>query len=259
MPNRLAQESSPYLLQHANNPVDWYAWGEDALAKAKAEDKPVFLSIGYSACHWCHVMEHESFENEHTARLMNEHFVNIKVDREERPDLDSIYMNAVVALTGHGGWPMSVFLTPEGIPFYGGTYFPPTPRYGMPSFEQVLTTLARLYRTQKDDVTQNGASLLARIQSNIPLKTGGSLDPAVPELALQGLSRNFDHTHGGFSGAPKFPQPMTYDFLLRSYARNQRSSALEMVELTLHKMAQGGMYDQLGGGFHRYSVDAIWL
>lgn len=259
MPNRLAQESSPYLLQHANNPVDWYAWGEEALAKAKAEDKPIFLSIGYSACHWCHVMEHESFENEHTARLMNEHFVNIKVDREERPDLDSIYMNAVVALTGHGGWPMSVFLTPEGIPFYGGTYFPPTPRYGMPSFEQVLTTLARLYQTQREDVTQNGASLLARLQSNIPLQTAGSLDPAVPELALQGLSRNFDHTHGGFSGAPKFPQPMTYDFLLRSYARNRRGSALEMVELTLHKMAQGGMYDQLGGGFHRYSVDAIWL
>ena len=259
MPNRLAQESSPYLLQHANNPVDWYAWGEEALAKAKAEDKPIFLSIGYSACHWCHVMEHESFEDERTARLMNEQFVNIKVDREERPDLDSIYMNAVVALTGHGGWPMSVFLTPEGIPFYGGTYFPPTPRYGMPSFEQVLTTLARLYRTQREDVIQNGASLLARIQSNIPLQTGGSLDPAVPELALQGLSRNFDHTHGGFSGAPKFPQPMTYDFLLRSYARNRRSSALEMVELTLQKMAQGGMYDQLGGGFHRYSVDAIWL
>lgn len=259
MPNRLAQESSPYLLQHANNPVDWYPWGEEALTKAKTEDKPIFLSIGYSACHWCHVMEYESFENEHIASIMNEHFVNIKVDREERPDLDSIYMNAVVALTGHGGWPMSVFLTPEGIPFYGGTYFPPTPRYGMPSFEQVLTTLARLYRTQKGDVTENGASLLARIQSNIPLQTGGSLDSAVPELALQGLSRNFDHTHGGFSGAPKFPQPMTYDFLLRSYARNQRSSTLEMVELTLHKMAQGGMYDQLGGGFHRYSVDAIWL
>src|SRR5574339_539209 len=175
-PNRLAGETSPYLLQHAYNPVDWYPWGDEALKTARAANKPILLSIGYAACHWCHVMEHESFEDPATAALMNEQFVNIKVDREERPDLDSIYMNAVVALTGHGGWPMSVFLTPEGIPFYGGTYFPPTPRYGMPSFEQVLTTLARLYRTQREDVTQNGASLLARIQSNIPLQTSGSLD-----------------------------------------------------------------------------------
>lgn len=259
MPNRLAQESSPYLLQHANNPVDWYPWGAEALAKAKAEDKPIFLSIGYSACHWCHVMEHESFEDERIAAMMNEQYINIKVDREERPDLDSIYMNAVVALTGHGGWPMSVFLTPEGVPFYGGTYFPPSPRYGMPSFEQVLTSIARIYHTQREDVTQNGVSLLARIQGGIPLEAAGSLDPAVPELTLQALSRNFDHTHGGMSGSPKFPQPMTYDFLLRSYARNKRASTLKMVELTLHKMAQGGIYDQLGGGFHRYSVDAIWL
>jgi uncharacterized protein YyaL (SSP411 family) len=259
MANRLARESSPYLLQHANNPVDWYPWGEEALAKARAEDKPIFLSIGYSACHWCHVMEHESFENEHTAALMNEQFVNIKVDREERPDLDAIYMDAVVALTGHGGWPMSVFLTPEGVPFYGGTYFPPAPRYGMASFEQVLQSVAHAYHHRKEDIKNNGAALLSRMSPALSLQAEGSLDPAVPELALQTLSRDFDHTYGGFRGAPKFPQPMTYDFLLRTYHRNRRAAVLEMVELTLHKMAQGGMYDQLGGGFHRYSVDAHWL
>jgi uncharacterized protein YyaL (SSP411 family) len=259
MPNSLANESSPYLLQHANNPVDWYPWGEQALAKAKSEDKPIFLSIGYSACHWCHVMEHESFESGQTAAIMNENYVNIKVDREERPDLDSIYMDAVVALTGQGGWPMSVFLTPAGIPFYGGTYFPPTPRHGMPSFEQVLVSVAHAYRNQKDDVAQNGTSLLARIRLNIPLQSEGTLDPAVPELAVQGLVQNFDQLHGGSSGAPKFPQPMTYDFLLRAYVRQQKESVLDMVELTLQKMARGGLYDQLGGGFHRYSVDAVWL
>lgn len=259
MPNRLAQESSPYLLQHANNPVDWYAWGEEALHKAKAEDKPIFLSIGYSACHWCHVMEHESFEDEQIATLMNELFINIKVDREERPDLDSIYMDAVVAISGHGGWPMSVFLTPDGRPFYGGTYYPPTSRHGLPSFEQVLKSIAHVYHNQKEDVRDNGAALLSRMGVGLPLQLGGSLDPAVPELALQALGRNFDWTNGGFSGAPKFPQPMTYDFLLRSYYRNRRAGSLEMVELTLHKMAHGGMYDQLGGGFHRYSVDSIWL
>ncbi len=259
MPNRLAQESSPYLLQHANNPVDWYAWGEEALRKAKAEDKPIFLSIGYSACHWCHVMEHESFEDEQIAALMNELFINIKVDREERPDLDSIYMDAVVAISGHGGWPMSVFLTPDGRPFYGGTYYPPTSRHGLPSFEQVLKSIAHVYHNQKEDVRDNGAALLSRMGVGLPLQLGGSLDPAVPELALQALGRNFDWTNGGFSGAPKFPQPMTYDFLLRSYYRNRRAGSLEMVELTLHKMAHGGMYDQLGGGFHRYSVDSIWL
>ena len=259
MPNRLAQESSPYLLQHANNPVDWYPWGEEALRKAKAEDKPIFLSIGYSACHWCHVMEHESFEDEQIAALMNELFINIKVDREERPDLDSIYMDAVVAISGHGGWPMSVFLTPDGRPFYGGTYYPPTSRHGLPSFEQVLKSIAHVYHNQKEDVRDNGAALLSRMGVGLPLQLGGSLDPAVPELALQALGRNFDWTNGGFSGAPKFPQPMTYDFLLRSYHRNRHAGSLEMVELTLHKMAHGGMYDQLGGGFHRYSVDSIWL
>jgi uncharacterized protein YyaL (SSP411 family) len=259
VPNRLAQESSPYLLQHANNPVDWYPWGEEALAKAGAEDKPIFLSIGYSACHWCHVMEQESFENEQTAAIMNEYFVNIKVDREERPDLDAIYMSAVVAMTGQGGWPMSVFLTPEGQPFYGGTYFPPTPRYGIPSFEQVLRSIAQAYRHQKDDVLKNASTLLSHIKTMIPLQGDGVLDPAVPELAWQALARNFDWTHGGFGGAPKFPQPMTYDFLLRAYYRNKQAKTLEMLELTLHKMAHGGMYDQLGGGFHRYAVDNEWL
>lgn len=259
MPNRLARESSPYLLQHANNPVDWYSWGEEALARARAEDKPIFLSIGYSACHWCHVMEHESFENERTAAIMNEHFVNIKVDREERPDLDSIYMDAVVAMTGHGGWPMSVFLTPGGEPFYGGTYFPPTPRHGMPSFEQVLTSVAHAYRHQQEDVRKNASLLVDRLASTLPLQAAGPLDPAVPELALQALTRNFDWTNGGFGNAPKFPQPMTYDFLLRSFDRNKRATSLDMVELTLQKMAHGGMYDQLGGGFHRYSVDSFWL
>ncbi|MBN1221283.1 MAG: thioredoxin domain-containing protein [Anaerolineae bacterium] len=259
MPNRLAQESSPYLLQHAHNPVDWYPWGEEALGRAKTEDKPIFLSIGYSACHWCHVMAYESFENEQIATIMNEYFVNIKVDREERPDLDSIYMDAVVAMTGQGGWPMSVFLTPDGKPFYGGTYFPPTPHHGMPGFEQVLRSIARAYHQQKDDVLANADTLVNHINALIPLQIGTSLDPAVSELAVQTLTRNFDWTNGGFGGAPKFPQPMTYDFLLRAYYRNRKPETLEMVELTLYKMAHGGMYDQLGGGFHRYAVDNRWL
>jgi uncharacterized protein YyaL (SSP411 family) len=260
MPNRLANESSPYLLQHANNPVDWYPWGEEALAEARAADKPIFLSIGYSACHWCHVMEHESFENEHIAAVMNEHFINIKVDREERPDIDSIYMDAVVAMTGQGGWPMSVFLTPNGVPFYGGTYYPPTPRHGLPSFEQVLASISHAYHNQKEQVAQNGEALVARIRSNFSLKNDDpSLNPAVSDVAAQELARNFDRMNGGTSGAPKFPQPMTYDFLLRAHYRNQKPDVLQMVELTLLKMAHGGIYDQLGGGFHRYSVDTVWL
>ncbi len=259
MSNRLINESSPYLLQHANNPVDWYPWGEEALSKAKAENKPIFLSIGYSACHWCHVMEHESFEDDETAAIMNDLFVNIKVDREERPDLDSIYMDAVVAMTGQGGWPMSVFLTPDGKPFYGGTYFPPAPRHGMPAFTQVLQSVAHAYHNRQEDVVNNATALMARIRSSVPLQGQGSLDPAVPKLALQALARNFDWTYGGFSGAPKFPQPMTYDFLLRAHHNGDQAKAIEMVELTLRKMAHGGMYDQLGGGFHRYSVDAVWL
>jgi len=259
MPNQLINETSPYLRQHANNPVEWYPWGEEALSKAKIEDKPIFLSIGYSACHWCHVMEHESFENEQTAQIMNEYFINIKVDREERPDIDSIYMDAVVALTGQGGWPMSVFLTPNGVPFYGGTYFPPSPRYGMPSFEQVLESLAQAYKNQRQDIEHNAKALLERIQANITMSGAGVLDPAVSELAFQAFTRQFDRQNGGSSGSPKFPQPMTYDFLLRYYHQTNNALALEMVELTLQKMANGGMYDQLGGGFHRYSVDAVWL
>jgi uncharacterized protein YyaL (SSP411 family) len=259
MPNRLANESSPYLLQHANNPVDWFPWGEEALNKAKLEDKPIFLSIGYSACHWCHVMEHESFENPEIASVMNEHFVNIKVDREERPDLDSIYMDAVVAMTGQGGWPMSVFLTPEGMPFYGGTYYPPTPRQGMPSFEQVLLSISHAYHNQREQVLQNGETLVKHIQRNIPLPSNGSLDPSVPDRAVQALGRRFDGIYGGFGKSPKFPQPMTYDFLLRNYYRSPKETTLQMLELTLLRMAHGGIYDQLGGGFHRYSVDAIWL
>lgn len=259
MSNRLSQESSPYLLQHANNPVDWYPWTQEALEKAKTENKPIFLSIGYSACHWCHVMEHESFEDNRVAQIMNENFVNIKVDREERPDLDSIYMDAVVAMTGQGGWPMSVFLTPDGLPFYGGTYYPPTPRYGMPSFEQVLKSISHAYQNQQDDITNNAQVLLQRIQSTFAVQGQNKLDKSVPELAVQAIARNFDKTHGGSTGTPKFPQPMTYDFLLRSYYRTKKAATLEMIELTLQKMAHGGMYDQLGGGFHRYSVDAIWL
>jgi hypothetical protein len=259
MPNRLAQETSPYLLQHANNPVEWYPWGEEALTKAKTEDKPIFLSIGYSACHWCHVMERESFENETTAQIMNEHFVNIKVDREERPDLDSIYMDAVTALTGQGGWPMSVFLTPDGLPFYGGTYFPPQPRYGMPSFQQVLDSMTQAYHNQKDNIDNNAEALLTRMRATMVLHGEDGLEPNVPELAVQVLARSFDETFGGMSDVPKFPQPMAHDFLLRFYHRTRQEYALGMAELTLQRMARGGIYDQLGGGFHRYSVDTRWL
>ena len=260
MPNRLISETSPYLLQHAHNPVDWYAWGDEALARAKAEDKPIFLSIGYSACHWCHVMAHESFEDPETAAIMNEHFINIKVDREERPELDAIYMEAVVAMTGGGGWPMSVFLTPDGTPFYGGTYFPPADRYGMPSFKQVLTSIAESYRNQRDRIERGGEQLKARIGQSVQLRAApGTLSAATLDAAYQGLASRFDATHGGLSGAPKFPQPMNLEFLLRYHQRTGEGQALDMVDLTLTKMATGGIYDQLGGGFHRYSTDARWL
>ena len=260
MPNRLINETSPYLLQHAHNPVDWYPWGEEALQRAKDEDKPILLSIGYSACHWCHVMERESFENEEIAGIMNEHFVNIKVDREERPDLDSVYMNAVQALTGSGGWPMTMFLTPEGKPFYGGTYFPPADRGGMPGFPSVLTGVSQAYRTRRGDVVQTTTQLLSHMQHlSQPTR---SLEPLAPDLmhqAYQSLGQNYDYQNGGFGAAPKFPQAMTCEFLLR-YSRVANSPrALEMVEDTLHKMAMGGIYDQIGGGFHRYSTDAYWL
>ena len=260
MPNRLINETSPYLLQHAHNPVDWYPWGPEALERARREDKPILLSIGYSACHWCHVMEHESFEDESTAELMNEHFVNIKVDREERPDLDAIYMQAVQAMTGHGGWPMTTFLAPDGAPFYGGTYFPPEPRYGMPSFKQVLNGVAHLWETRREDALHNASSLREQLGGAAEIPAGQvALQPEVLDQAFAALRRNYDAKNGGFGGAPKFPQPQTLEFALRCHLRKHDSQALKMVEQTLQKMARGGIYDQLGGGFHRYSVDDRWL
>jgi len=262
MANRLANETSPYLLQHADNPVDWYPWGEEAFQKAKAEDKPIFLSIGYSACHWCHVMEQESFEDEHVAVIMNEHFVNVKVDREERPDVDRIYMSAVQALTGHGGWPLSVFLTPDGIPFFGGTYFPPEPRHGLPAFTDVLLAVAEAWQKRRDEIVAGGQRLVSLIEQHMAFSDGaadGTLFPEVLRGAFRGMQRQFDWVYGGWSGAPKFPQPMTLEFLLRYHRSTGEGEALQMVIKTLGAMARGGMYDQLGGGFHRYSVDAMWL
>ena len=258
--NRLIHETSPYLLQHAHNPVDWYAWGEEALAKARTEDKPIFLSIGYSACHWCHVLERESFENEKTAAMMNELFVNIKVDREERPDLDSIYMDAVQAMTGQGGWPMSMFLTPDGKPFYGGTYFPPEPRYGLPSFQQVLYSTAHAYHNKREQIDSQAQRLTDLLRRTGELAAQESeLSTTLLDEAIQQLLQYFDSQDGGFGSQPKFPQPMTLDFIMTQYARTGDLDALYMAELTLEKMGQGGIYDHLGGGFHRYSVDAVWL
>ena len=258
--NLLIHETSPYLLQHAHNPVAWHAWNAEALAEALAADKPIFLSIGYSACHWCHVMEHESFEDEETAALMNELFVNIKVDREERPDLDAIYMDAVQAMTGQGGWPMSVFLTPDGQPFHGGTYYPKEPRYGMPGFQQVLRAVADAYRTQRERVDGQAQRLTDMLRRTASLAAdGGELSTQLLTEALQEMRHHFDEDDGGFGTQPKFPQPMTLDFALTQYKRKDDLDALYMVELTLEKMAHGGIYDQLGGGFHRYSVDGYWL
>jgi hypothetical protein len=258
--NALIQETSPYLLQHAHNPVDWYPWSEAAFAKAKAEDKPIHLSIGYSACHWCHRLSEDCFENEAIAKLMNDHFINIKVDREERPDLDTIYMNAVQMMTGHGGWPMTVFLTPDGVPFYGGTYFPPQDRYNMPGFPRVLISLAEAYREKRADIAESAQSILNALQqTNEVAAHEGALTTALLDDAANKLMRGFDPVHGGFGRAPKFPPAMTMSFLLRQHARKKDASLLAAVELTLDKMARGGMYDQLGGGFHRYSVDERWL
>ncbi|MDW8326656.1 MAG: thioredoxin domain-containing protein [Anaerolineales bacterium] len=261
MPNRLANETSPYLLQHKDNPVDWYPWGEEALAKAKAEDKPIFLSIGYAACHWCHVMEHESFEDPATAKLMNELFVNVKVDREERPDLDSIYMNAVVALTGQGGWPMSVFLTPEGEPFFGGTYFPPQPRHGMPAFSQVLLGVHDAWMKRRESVISNAKELARHLRSTLAVEAVGAELPTREDLAaaVRALWSQFDWQYHGWGRAPKFPQPMVIEFLLRYHTLTGEVTPLEMATKSLRAMARGGIYDQLGGGFHRYSVDAYWL
>jgi uncharacterized protein len=253
MPNRLASETSPYLLQHAENPVDWYPWGSEAFERARAEDKPVLVSIGYAACHWCHVMEHESFEDEETAALMNERFVCVKVDREERPDVDAVYMDAVVGLTGHGGWPMTVFLTPDGEPFFGGTYFPPEPRHGMPSFRQLLTAVADAWRDRRDEIGRQAGTLTEELRRGA--RTEPSRDPLTTGLlaaAVAGLRGQFDPVWGGFGNAPKFPPASALELLLRR-------GEIEMVEKTLDSMALGGMYDVVGGGFHRYSVDREWL
>jgi uncharacterized protein YyaL (SSP411 family) len=259
--NRLQYETSPYLLQHQDNPVDWFPWGPEAFEKAKAENKPILLSVGYSACHWCHVMAHESFEDEATAQVMNELYVNIKVDREERPDVDDIYMQAVQALSGRGGWPMTVFLTPDGRPFYGGTYYPKEPRYGMPSFTQVLTSVSEAYVNRPDDVEKSAEGLTDALRRDV-LNIGGrdhELSTDLMDEAFAGIQRIADRVHGGIGGAPKFPQPMTLEFVLRTYDRTQNPEARKILDLTLTKMANGGIYDQISGGFARYSVDAVWL
>jgi len=260
VPNRLAKETSPYLLQHAENPVDWYAWGPEALETAKREDRPILLSIGYAACHWCHVMAHESFEDEEIARMMNESFVNIKVDREERPDIDGIYMQAVQAMTGHGGWPMTMFLLPDGSPFFGGTYFPPDDRHGLPSFRRVLQSVADAYAKRRDGVVQSAEQLKQIYQSNlVGARSAGGLSPQLLDDAYRSLTPSYDLLNGGFGTAPKFPPTMVLDFLLRCWKRTGNSHALEIVASTFTKMARGGIYDQVGGGFARYAVDATWL
>ena len=259
--NRLAGESSLYLRQHAGNPVDWYPWGEEALGRARDEDRPVLLSIGYSSCHWCHVMAHESFEDEATAAVMNELFVNVKVDREERPDVDALYMQATLSLAGQGGWPMTVFLTPDGRPFYAGTYFPKTARGGLPAFSDLCRAIAGAYRNRREDVESQAAEVARRlgVAAARPASTEG-LDGQILDDAVVGLARIFDPLEGGFGGAPKFPPSLALEFLLlRLQRRPEDHNAREMVELTLGKMAAGGLYDQVGGGFHRYSVDGHWL
>jgi uncharacterized protein YyaL (SSP411 family) len=261
--NRLAQEKSPYLLQHAHNPVDWYPWGEEAFAKARGENKPIFLSVGYSTCHWCHVMAHESFESAEVAAIMNRDFVNIKVDREERPDVDRVYMTFVQATTGSGGWPMSVWLTPDLKPFVGGTYFPPEERYGQPAFKRVLERIATAWKEDHDKIVEQGSKIVEALrESQSAAPGGGKIDGSVADAAYRQLDRSYDPKEGGFGNAPKFPRPVTLNFLTRFYARDPRSDtgkhALDMALFTLRKMAAGGMHDHIGGGFHRYSVDRYW-
>src|SRR6266404_4456412 len=261
--NRLAHEKSPYLLQHAQNPVEWYPWGEEAFGKARRENKPIFLSVGYSTCHWCHVMAHESFENEEVAAIMNREFVNIKVDREERPDVDRVYMTFVQATTGGGGWPMSVWLTPDLKPFVGGTYFPPDDRYGQPSFKKVLERISAAWKENHDKIVEQGGKIVAALrESQSAAVDQGKIDPAILDAAYEQIARSYDPKEGGFGNAPKFPRPVTLNFLTRLYARDPKSGdskqALEMALFTLRKMAAGGMHDHIGGGFHRYSVDRYW-
>ncbi|TFG71178.1 MAG: thioredoxin domain-containing protein [Anaerolineales bacterium] len=262
MPNKLAGESSRYLQQHAENPVNWYPWGDEALARARAEDKPIFLSIGYSACHWCHVMAHESFENESTAEFLNRHFISIKVDREERPDVDRLYMHAVQAMTGGGGWPMSVFITSEGMPFYGGTYFPARPGHGLPSFMQLLQSINNAWNKEREDLLEGGQEVVEMLEQEYQgdvVTDSSPLDTGVIDSALKIIVKSFDSAHGGWGGAPKFPQPMALEFLLLRYHATGDPGILSMVTQTLEAMAYGGLYDQLGGGFHRYTVDTHWL
>jgi uncharacterized protein YyaL (SSP411 family) len=258
--NRLIKETSPYLLQHAHNPVDWYSWCEEAFERAKKEDKPVLVSIGYSACHWCHVMERESFEDEETAKIMNENFINIKVDMEERPDIDQIYMTFVQATTGNGGWPLNVFVTPDKKPFFGGTYFPPQDRYNLPSFRRVLMAVAEAWRKNKEQLIESADEIVKQIESAIKTEVKLSeLNTKISDVAFEKLLKFYDVKNGGFGGAPKFPPSMTLEFLMRYYKRTENKSALEIVANTCRKMASGGIYDHIGGGFHRYSVDAVWL
>jgi len=264
MSNRLAGEASPYLRQHAENPVDWYPWGEEALERARREGRPIFLSIGYSACHWCHVMAHESFEDPEVARILNAHFVSIKVDREERPDLDRIYMGAVQTLTGNGGWPMSVFLTPEGHPFYGGTYYPPKARYNLPGFSDLLTQILGAWETRRDEIERTGQQLVDNLLRQSGPPSGSGLPAAMPgeqalNAAVQRLLEQHDGQHGGWGAGPKFPQPMALAFLLRTYHATGDDRLLALVNTALEAMARGGLYDQIGGGFHRYTVDGRWL
>ncbi len=260
MPNRLASESSPYLLQHKDNPVDWYPWGEEAFARARAQNKPIFLSIGYSTCHWCHVMEHESFEKDEIARSLNESFVAIKVDREERPDVDDIYMQAVQLMTGQGGWPLSLFLTPDRRPFYGGTYFPPLPRWGKPGFPQLLDAIAVAWSERRAELETSAEQILAHLAAGTSTSASGAPPgAALLDAAARSLREQFDSREGGFGGAPKFPPAMRLELLVRHWLRTREAASRDMVEKTLAKMAAGGMYDQIGGGFHRYSVDARWL
>ncbi len=260
MPNRLAKETSPYLLQHAENPVDWYPWGDDAFDEARRRNVPVLLSVGYSSCHWCHVMERESFENDQIAAIMNDRFVSIKVDREERPDVDSVYMTAVQAMTGHGGWPMTVFMTADGEPFYGGTYYPPEDRGGLPAFPRVLEAISDAFNNRRFEVLSSGRQLADRIRQTFTAHADNEpLTDGILRAAFGGLTSQFDAQSGGFGLQPKFPQPSALEFLLRYHARTGSTDALEMVEMTLDRMAAGGIHDQIGGGFHRYSTDAYWI